>query len=568
MASSFFFVAKKDGKLQPVQNYISLNDIIVKNEAPLPLITDLLDKLHSTRHFTKLDVRWGYNNICIKEGDEWNAAFKTKFGLYEPLVMTFSLCNAPATFQTIMQEIFSNLIDDGHVIVYLDDILIFHESLAALTSITYEVLRRFMKWDLYLKPEKCSFAKSTIEYLRFLVSKGHIQMDLKKVSGILEWPHPLTIKKVQSFLGFCNFYHRFIKDYFTIARPLFNLTRKDVPFIWGDAQQTAYDTLLKAFTTAPVLSLPDQMQPYQLITDASDFAIGAILEQPDALNQWHPIAYYSKSLQPAEQNYEIHDKELLAIILALEHFRHYLEGHTKPIEIWTNHGNLVYFTQKQKLSCWQARWALYLSWFTFVIIHKPGSQNKADALSRHPDHSEGMELDNDDRVLLDTKFFAIQAIRPQAITMQGNNMLREHIKAAQDYDNEVIKALESILKNGPRSIAKGLEDWNLEDGIILYRGQVYIPKNVDLHHEIVKTYHEHIATGHPGQWKTYELISRDFWWPGMSIFVKDFVDGCATCQTTKIRPKTQVPLQPNQIPVDVWSIITMDFITDLPMSKG
>jgi hypothetical protein len=350
MASSFFFVAKKDGKLRPVQNYIPLNDITVKNEAPLPLISDLLDKLRTTRYFTKLDVRWGYNNIRIKHGDEWKAAFKTKFGLFEPLVMTFGLCNAPATFQTIMQEIFSDLIDDGHVIVYLDDILIFHESLPALTTLTHEVLRRFMKWDLYLKPEKCSFAKSTIEYLGFLVTEGHIKMDPEKVSGILHWPRPQNIKKVQSFLGFCNFYRHFIKDYSFIARPLFDLTKKDIPFVWGTAQQAAYNTLLQAFTTAPVLALPEPSKPYRLITDASDFAAGAILEQPDALNRWHPVTYFSKSLQPAERNYEIHDKELLAIILALEQFRHYLEGHVKPIEIWTDHGNLVYFTCKQKLS--------------------------------------------------------------------------------------------------------------------------------------------------------------------------------------------------------------------------
>ena len=160
MASSFFFVAKKDGKLRPVQNYIPLNDIMVKNEAPLPLISDLLDKLRGARYFTKLDVRWGYNNIRIREGDEWKAAFKTKFGLFEPLVMTFGLCNAPATFQTIMQNIFDNLIDKGHVIVYLDDILIFHNSPTQLTSLTHEVLCRFLKWDLYLKPKKCSFAKT------------------------------------------------------------------------------------------------------------------------------------------------------------------------------------------------------------------------------------------------------------------------------------------------------------------------------------------------------------------------------------------------------------------------
>ena len=250
MASSFFFVAKKDGKLRPVQNYIPLNDITVKNEAPLPLISDLLDKLRGARYFTKLDVRWGYNNIRIREGDEWKAAFKTKFSLFEPLVMTFGLCNAPATFQTIMQNIFDDLIDEGHVIVYLDDILIFHDSPTQLTNLTHEVLRRFLKWDLYLKPEKCSFAKDTIEYLSFVISHGHLQMDPEKVSGILKWPRPYNVKKVQSFLGFCNFYRRFIKDYSAIAQPLFDLTWKDTPFTWGPSQQTAYDTLLHAFTTA------------------------------------------------------------------------------------------------------------------------------------------------------------------------------------------------------------------------------------------------------------------------------------------------------------------------------
>ena len=165
-------------------------------------------------------------------------------------------------------------------------------------------------------------------------------------------------------------------------------------------------------------------------------------------------------MSPTEQKLATHKKELLAIILALEHFRHYLEGHARPIEIWTDHGNLVYFTRKQKLSRRQARWALYLSRFTFVIIHKPGSQNKADGLSRRPDHSEGMELDNEQKILLDTKFFTVRATRPTAITIQGDTSLRDRIRSAQDYDTEVSKALESILKNGPRSISKGLEDWN------------------------------------------------------------------------------------------------------------
>jgi hypothetical protein len=568
MPVPMFFVEKKGGDLRPVQDCRALNDITVKNAAPIPLIPELIDRLHGACYFTKFDIRVGYNNIRIKEGDEYKAAFKTPLGLFEPLVMTFGLCNAPATFQTFMNHIFQDMVDEGHVVVYLDDILIFADNLALLDKLTHEVLSRLDKFDLYLKPEKCSFAQTTIDYLGLVISEGQITMDPAKVKGITEWPTPTSVKQVQAFLGFCNFYRRFIHNYSTMARPLFDLTKKESPFLWGAAQEAAFRTLIHAFTTAPVLALPDHSKPFRLITDASDFATGAILEQPDALNRWHPVAFHSKSLQPAERNYEIHDKELLAIVRALEIFRHYLEGRDNTTEIWTDHGNLVYFFTKQKLTRRQARWSLYLSRFRFIIIHKPGTQNKSDALSRRPDHKEGMALDNDDRVLLDNRFFTIHTTQTTAVNISGDNTIRQRIVATQEYDKEVTQALESILKNGPRSITKGLEDWNLEDGLILYRGQVYVPQNETLRRDIVKQYHDHVATGHPGRWKTYELVSREFWWPGISTFVKSYVDGCATCQATKIRPRNRVPLQPNQVPTEVWKTITMDFITDLPVSQG
>ena len=212
------------------------------------------------------------------------------------------------------------MIDDGHVVVYLDDILIFAEDLTLLTKLTHAVLSKLEEYDLYLKPEKCSFAQTSIEYLGLVISEGQIAMDPAKVTAITEWPPPKSVRQVQAFLGFCNFYRRFIQDFSHVARPLFELTKKDVPFQWGHPQNTAFQALIQAFTTAPVLALPDHSKPFRLITDASDFATGVILEQPDALNRWHPVAYHSKSLQPAERNYEIHDKELLAIIRALEIF--------------------------------------------------------------------------------------------------------------------------------------------------------------------------------------------------------------------------------------------------------
>src|SRR6266571_3196256 len=480
MASPFFFVDKKDGKLQPVQDYRALNDVTIKNAAPLPLIPELIDKLCGARYFTKLDIHWGYNNIRIKEGDEYKAAFKTPLGLFEPTVMTFGLCNAPTTFQTFMNSIFEDMVAGGHVVVYLDDILIFAEDTRLLEELMHEVLSRLEKFDLYLKPEKCSFMQTSIEYLGVILSEGQVQMDHSKIAGIVNWPVPRTVKHVQAFLGFCNFYRCFIKDFSHIAQPLFNLMKKDVPFVWGPDQEHAFKDLIMIFTTAPVLALPDHGQPFHLITDASDFATGAILEQPNALNRWHPITYHSKSLLPAEHNYEIHNKELLAIIHALDIFRHYLEGRDDNTEIWSDHRNLVYFSTKQKLTRRQAQWALFLSRFKFTIVHKPRTQNKSDALSRCSDHKEGIAIEENERVLLDSKFFTVRTVQPTSITVLGDTTLRQRIKATQEYDKDVSMALESILKNGPRSLAKGLEDWNLEDGIILYQGQVYVPKNESL----------------------------------------------------------------------------------------
>jgi hypothetical protein len=265
------------------------------------------------------------------------------------------------------------------------------------------------------------------------------------------------LKDLQAFLGFCNFYRCFILNYSTIARPLFELSKKDTPFVWHSVQDSTFCTLKKAFTTAPVLGLPDLKLPFRVIIDASDFALGAVLEQPDTLNRWHLVAFYSKSMLPAKLNYDIHDKELLAIICALQYFRHYLEGHSEPFEVWTDHNNLAYFRTKQKISCCQARWSLFLSQFNFAIIHKPSAFNKADALSRRPDHKEGMPPSDKQCVLLTFKFFSVCATHPTPVEPSAPTIC-QRIKSAQILDSEVNDALDTILHSGPRSLTKGLTD--------------------------------------------------------------------------------------------------------------
>ena len=214
-------------------------------------------------------------------------------------------------------------------------------------------------------------------------------MEDSKVDAIREWPIPHTVRDIRSFLGTGNFYRRFIKNFSLIARPLHNLTKKDEKWDWMTECQNAFEKLKQIFTSHPVLIYPDPMQPYQLITDASLIAHGAVLLQEGPDNDWHLVAYLSGSFSPPERNYDVFDRELLAIIKALEHWKHYLEGARHPFEIWTNHKNLEHFQTACDLSRRQARWSLFLSRFDFTLSYKARSTNHADPLSRHPDLNGG-----------------------------------------------------------------------------------------------------------------------------------------------------------------------------------
>ena len=219
-----------------------------------------------------------------------------------------------------MDEQFKDLIATGHVVVYLDDILIFADNEAKLEWLMHRVLQRLLDLNLFLQPEKCSFNRTSVEYLGLIISEGKLHMDPVKLEAIRKWLRPKIVKDIQKFLGFCNFYQQFVKGYLELACPLFDLTKKGEPFIWTDRHEASFTGLQDVLTSSLVLLLPDYEKPFTLYTDASNYATSAILEQDDALGQSHPVAFYSKSLQPTEQNYEIHDKELLAIIHGLRHF--------------------------------------------------------------------------------------------------------------------------------------------------------------------------------------------------------------------------------------------------------
>ena len=305
------------GHLHPVQDYRRLNSWTRKNRYTLPLISELVNKAPGHTWYSTMDVRWGYNNVRIKDGDQWKAAFKTTRGLYEPNVMFFGLTNSPATFQTMMDDIFRSEVAEGWLLTYIDDILVFSDgSRSDHLEKVARVLQKLRDNDLFLKPEKCHFLQESVDYLGVIVGRHGIEMDPIKLKGLADWPTPTTVTEVRSFLGFGNFYKPFIQDYAKIARPLHDLTKKNVPFTWAPLEDSAFRSLQSCFTSRPVLASIDYSRPFTVQTDASAFAIGATLTQPDADDVHHPVTFLSASLSSAERNYDIYDRELLAIVKA------------------------------------------------------------------------------------------------------------------------------------------------------------------------------------------------------------------------------------------------------------
>jgi len=565
IASPVFFIKKKDGRLRLVQDYRRLNDFTVKNRYPLPLASDIINRLRQARIFTKFDVRWGYNNIRIKAGDEWKAAFTTNRGLFEPQVMFFGLTNSPATFQALMNTIFADLVAAGKVAVYLDDILIYSSTPQEHRNTTHEVLRRLANHDLYLRPEKCEFDQPRVEYLGLIIQEGEVSMDPVKVQAISSWPAPRSLRELRGFLGFANFYRRFIKDFARLARPLNDLTKKDTPWHWDAAQQQAFQTLKHTFSKKPILAMWDPDRPTRIEVDASGYATGGVLLQQLDDNLWHPVAYRSQSMADAERNYEIYDKEMLAIIRALEDWRHYLEGLPLPFTIITDHQNLQFWRTTQNLTRRQARWSLYLSRFDFRLTHKPGTSNtQADPLSRISTHSVSDSHDNQNQIVLHPEHFA-QA----AASLAGDtDDIEQQIRNATSFDQEVALALKLLKERAPHQLTNNLFEWEERDGLVFYKGRVYIPKVSDLRKKVVRLCHDSPSTGHPGRRGTLELLSRLYWWPGMTAFVNKYVSGCDTCQRSKPARHPRSILQPHDVPEGPWQTIGVDLITGLPKVGG
>lgn len=550
------FVPKKDGSLRLCVDYRQLNEITKKNRYPLPLIEEIQDRFRGTTWFTGLDIRDAYHKIRIKEGEEWKTAFKTRFGLYEYLVMPFGLTNAPATFQALINDALYEYLDD-FVTGYLDDILVFTKGTKEdHTEKVKKVLQRLQKYGLYLKPKKCEFFKKEIKFLGHIVTTEGIKMDPEKIQAILDWPTPTNVKEVQAFHGLANYYRQYITKFSEMVRPLVELFKKDETFEWNERREKAFQEVKDLFRNGDMRQHFDPEKPSTVDADASDCAIGARLQQPGPDGKLRLVACYSRSMTPAEQNYDIHDKELLAIVCALKKWKVELQGAKHQVTVLSDHHNLQYFTTTKELTRRQARWSETLSAYDFKIRHCKGKENAwADALSRRPDL---MVKEKESKTLFrqedQTKDMVLdqQALRATRVVTAEDSLL-EDIKKETVKDEQAKR-----LRQNDNAIES--------DGMIIYHELAYVPKS--LRHRVMQQGHDAPTSGHFGVDKTMGRITEEYYWPGMWNDIRDYIRDCETCQRNKAdRHRPYGLLQPIPQLRKPWESVAMDFITKLPKSK-
>ena len=585
------FIKKPGGGLRFCVDYRALNAVTDRDRYPIPLIRETLRLMSGATWLSKVDVRAAFHRLRIAEGDEWKTAFRTRFGSYEWLVTPFGLAGAPAAFQRWINHILGDLL--GVVCAaYLDDVVIFSKgNLVDHWKIVKKVMSLLNQAGLKLDPKKCEFATKQTKYLGYVVNVDEgIKVDPEKIVAITLWQAPRDVKGVRSFVGFANFYRNFIRGFTDIVEPLQTLTKKNAIFKWTNIQQEAFDKLKEMFTSAPILAMWQEDRKTVLETDASGWATGGCLSQYDDSGCLRPVAYFSKKLSPVECNYNIHDKELLAIIRCLNEWRAELIGIQQPFHILTDHKNLKFFMTNRKLTERHVRWSLVLTNFNFKILFRAGKQSdRPDALSRR---QQDLPLSEEDPRLKEREFQLIQNnwITSSSLIAVADVMTeREQIvpSGPQLFEDEEIRGLwDKGAKEDEKQFHRLYKClWNNETvfpsdlklkislsecvldarGALCFRNRLWIPNWEPLQTALIQKTHDSHLTGHPGRNNTLAILSRSFFWPGMSVMVRKFCRNCDVCGRAHVwRTKRQGLLHPLPVPDRFHSELSIDFMTDLP----
>ena len=533
-------VPKKDATWRICVDFRKLNNETIPDRFPVPCTDDIISTLGKHTYFTSLDLLKGFHQIEMDPESTKYVAFSTKTGHYEYVRMPFGLRNAPITFTRMIQLVFGDLL--GSILIcYMDDIIICSDDLADHLRKLELVLERLRAFNLKVKLSKCNFYQTQLEYLGYIISKDGLKVIHDKVTAISNFPVPKSVKNIQQFLGVAGYYRRFIFRYSTIAAPLTDLLRKDIPFIWGEPQQSAFDKLKEALLQAPILLFPDFSKPFFLATDASNEGIGSALMQWKS-NKLHPIAFYSRKLRttsPNETNLSTIDKEALAIVNSLTHFKYIIYGF--DITVLTDHKPLCDFFRGTQLTPKRTRWQIIIQEFNAIIRYVPGKVNVlADALSRNPLHVNEYESK-----AIDKDIFTLTGTDPQdnpSPPERRNDFIWDSptLISEQRKDDKLKKILDIIQGSPDNKEFKQLTERNytlVND--ILCRNipcktrsaqtpklQIVVPQS--LTSSLLEYFHDHKSSAHPGVAAMYAKMKNDYFWKGMYTDIVNYIKKCLT----------------------------------------
>lgn len=538
-SSPIILVKKKDGSDRMCIDYRALNRLTIRDRYPMPLIDDHIDRLGKANYFSNLDMATGFYQIPIDEESIHKTGFVTPEGHYEFIKMPFGLTNSPIVYQRIINETLRNFIETGTVLVYVDDVLLLSSTVQEGIELLKRVLKTLTNAGFSINLSKCSFLSKEVEYLGRVIGQGQVKPSHRKVEALVNSMPPKNVKQVRQFLGLAGYFRRYIEGYASKTACISRLTKRDVPFLWGQEQERIRQEIITRLTTEPVLGIFDPELPTEVHTDASSIGYGAVLLQNHIDGKKGVVAYFSKTTQGAESRYHSYELETLAVVKALQHFRHYLIG--LKFKVVTDCNALKATERKKDILPRVARWWVYLQDFTFDIEYRKGTQmSHADYLSRNPT----AEVHN--------------IVRP-----------RNWAQMTQAADRET-QGLVEQLQNGQLDPRR----YTYQNELLYYRfspvGEeskllCYIPKGHRL--SLLRIFHD--EHGHVGVEKTLDLILKHFWFPGLRQFVAKYIGHCLICISRK-----RVARAPHQYitswqkPEAPFETVHVDVLGPLPISKG
>ena len=603
-AAPVFFVKKTgETKMRLVADWRGLNDITIKNKMALPNLEELFDQLREARVFSKLDLISGFNQVRIAEEDIPKTAIITRYGHFEFTVMHFGLTNAPATFQSMMNDVLSKAGLGKWVVVFIDDVLIFSRSRAEHILHLEAVLAALQAAELYCSPKKCVLGATIIKFVGHVFTEGTIAVDPAKTEVLSSWAAPSCVSDVRRFVGFANFFRRFIRNFADMAAPLNALLRKGHLWAWLPLHAQAFDALKQALLSPPTLALPDWSRPFEVTCDASETATSAVLCQDGRL-----VACMSQSLTSAEANYTADENETLAGVRACKGWKQYL---FLPFVMRTDSQVLRHLrTKRGNLSRRQQRWVEVLNDFHFAVVPVKSKENMADPLTHlpvapvaadaslmpaaaHEPVTVAVDVNAQQQMPHGIGVDPLEALDPprpsEDVVVEGaqvaacfNSMA--NAVGAVSWEPRMLDRFRAAYVHDPvataikaRVIAGTESAYVMRDGLLmvlsadasLMPDRIYVPMCGDLRTAVLSALHDAPLAGHPGRDRMCELARRVVFWPKLVRDIKLFVRSCDLCQRAKpLNARAAAPLQPLNIPMSRWSHQAMDFLTGLPVSEG